>query len=52
MVAGDVRCAGVVGLTESLRLEYRSSGIDFTVVQPAQVETAMLQGQARPRACR
>jgi short-subunit dehydrogenase len=41
---------GVVGLTESLRLEYRTSGVAFTVVQPAQVETAMIQGQARPRA--
>ena len=41
---------GVVGLTESLRLEYRGSGVGFTVVQPAQVETAMLEGQARPRA--
>jgi NAD(P)-dependent dehydrogenase (short-subunit alcohol dehydrogenase family) len=40
---------GVVGLTESLRLEYRGSGISFTVVQPAQVDTAMLEGQARPR---
>ena len=41
---------GVVGLTESLRLEYRGRGIDFTVIQPAQVDTAMLDGQARPRA--
>jgi short-subunit dehydrogenase len=41
---------GVVGLTESLRLEYRGSGLAFTVVQPAQVETAMMEGQARPRA--
>jgi short-subunit dehydrogenase len=41
---------GVVGLTESLRLEYRGSGVDFTVVQPSQVETAMLQGQGRPPA--
>ena len=41
---------GVVGLTESLRLEYRDSGIAFTLVQPAQVETAMIDGQARPRA--
>ena len=41
---------GVVGLTESLRLEYRASGIEFTVVQPAQVETAMMDGQGRPRA--
>jgi NAD(P)-dependent dehydrogenase (short-subunit alcohol dehydrogenase family) len=41
---------GVVGLTESLRLEYRGSGIEFTLVHPAQVETAMIDGQARPRA--
>ena len=41
---------GVVGLTESLRMEYRGSGIMFTVVQPAQVQTAMIDGQARPRA--
>jgi short-subunit dehydrogenase len=41
---------GVVGLTESLRLEYRGSGVSFTVVQPAQVETAMVDGQGRPRA--
>ena len=41
---------GVVGLTESLRLEYRRSGVEFTVVQPAQVDTAMLDGQARPKA--
>ena len=41
---------GVVGLTESLRLEYRRSGVDFTVVQPSQVETAMIDGQGRPAA--
>jgi short-subunit dehydrogenase len=41
---------GVVGLTESLRLEYRRSGISFTVVQPSQVRTAMIDGQAQPRA--
>jgi NAD(P)-dependent dehydrogenase (short-subunit alcohol dehydrogenase family) len=40
---------GVVGLTESLRLEYRDSGVRFTVVHPAQVETAMIDGQPRPR---
>lgn len=40
---------GVVGLTESLRLEYRESGIGFTLVHPAQVETAMIDGQPRPR---
>jgi NAD(P)-dependent dehydrogenase (short-subunit alcohol dehydrogenase family) len=38
----------VVGLTESLRLEYRGSGVDFSVIQPAQVDTAMLDGQGRP----
>jgi short-subunit dehydrogenase len=41
---------GVVGLTESLRLEYRRSGVRFTVVQPSQVETGMIDGQARPLA--
>jgi short-subunit dehydrogenase len=41
---------GVVGLTESLRLEYRGSGVAFSVVLPSQVETAMIEGQARPRA--
>lgn len=40
---------GVVGLTESPRLEYRTSGVEFSVVQPAQVETAMMDGQGRPR---
>jgi NAD(P)-dependent dehydrogenase (short-subunit alcohol dehydrogenase family) len=40
---------GVVGLTESLRLEYRGSGINFTLVHPSQVETAMIEGQPRPR---
>jgi NAD(P)-dependent dehydrogenase (short-subunit alcohol dehydrogenase family) len=39
---------GVVGLTESLRLEYRGSGLRFSVIQPAQVKTAMLEGQASP----
>jgi len=39
---------GVVGLTESLRLEYQDSGVRFSVVQPAQVKTAMLDGQAQP----
>lgn len=40
---------GIVGLTESLRLEYWDSGIGFTLVHPAQVKTAMLQGQPQPR---
>jgi short-subunit dehydrogenase len=39
---------GVVGLTESLRLEYRDSGVGFTLVHPAQVDTAMIDGQPRP----
>jgi short-subunit dehydrogenase len=41
---------GVVGLTESLRLEYRGSGVSFSVIQPAQVRTAMIDGQGLPRA--
>ncbi len=41
---------GVVGLSESLRLEYRGRGIAFSVVQPAQVRTAMIDGQGTPRA--
>jgi NAD(P)-dependent dehydrogenase (short-subunit alcohol dehydrogenase family) len=40
---------GIVGLTESLRLEYRGSGIGFTLVHPAQVKTAMMKGQPQPR---
>ena len=40
---------GVVGLSESLRLEYRGSGVSFSVIQPSQVETGMMQGQARPK---
>ncbi|HEX8206430.1 MAG TPA: SDR family oxidoreductase [Solirubrobacteraceae bacterium] len=40
---------GVVGLTESLKLEYRKTGIGFSVIQPAQVATAMLDGQPKPR---
>jgi len=40
---------GIVGRTESLRLECRESGLRFALIQPAQVETAMLAGQARPK---
>jgi NAD(P)-dependent dehydrogenase (short-subunit alcohol dehydrogenase family) len=40
---------GIVGLTESLRLEYSDSGLRFSLIQPAQVETGMLAGQGRPR---
>lgn len=39
----------IVGLTESLRLEYRGSGVSFSLIQPAQVETPMLAGQGRPK---
>jgi len=39
----------IVGLTESLRLEYRATGVRFSLIQPSQVETAMIDGQARPR---
>ena len=41
---------GIVGLTESLKLEYRGSGVSFTLVHPSQVDTAMIDGQGRPRA--
>src|SRR4051812_45233538 len=40
---------GIVGLTESLRLEYKGSGLRFSLIQPSQVETAMLDGQGRPK---
>ena len=39
----------IVGLTESLRLEYHGSGLRFSLIQPAQVETAMIDGQGRPK---
>jgi short-subunit dehydrogenase len=39
----------IVGLTESLRLEYRQRAVRFSLVQPSQVLTAMLDGQAQPR---
>ena len=42
---------GIVGLTESLRIEYGTAACSLhRLIQPAQVETAMLEGQARPRA--
>jgi NAD(P)-dependent dehydrogenase (short-subunit alcohol dehydrogenase family) len=40
---------GIVGLTESLRLEYRHTDLRFSLIQPSQVETAMLDGQGRPK---
>jgi NAD(P)-dependent dehydrogenase (short-subunit alcohol dehydrogenase family) len=39
----------IVGLTESLRLEYRKTRVRFSLIQPSQVLTAMLAGQAQPR---
>jgi NAD(P)-dependent dehydrogenase (short-subunit alcohol dehydrogenase family) len=39
----------IVGLTESLRLEYRRSAVRFSLIQPSQVLTAMLEGQAQPK---
>jgi NAD(P)-dependent dehydrogenase (short-subunit alcohol dehydrogenase family) len=42
-----VYCAtkfAVVGLTDSLREEYRDSGIDFTTVMPAKVTTELASG--------
>jgi NAD(P)-dependent dehydrogenase (short-subunit alcohol dehydrogenase family) len=39
----------IVGLTESLRLEYRGSGVRFSLIQPSQVDTMMIEGQPRPR---
>jgi short-subunit dehydrogenase len=39
----------IVGLTESLRLEYRGSGVHFSLIQPSQVKTAMIEGQPQPR---
>ncbi|WP_433622023.1 SDR family oxidoreductase [Nocardia sp. CA-120079] len=38
---------GVVGLTEALRLEYRESGVRFSVVHPGQVRTQMIDGTGR-----
>lgn len=38
----------IVGLTESLRLEYRDSGVDFSLIHPGQTATAMLDGTVRP----
>jgi len=39
---------GIVGLTESLRLEFRNSGVQFSLIHPGQIDTAMLSGTARP----
>ncbi|HUA46337.1 MAG TPA: SDR family NAD(P)-dependent oxidoreductase [Solirubrobacteraceae bacterium] len=39
---------GIVGLTESLRLEYRDSGVRISLVHPGLIQTAMIDGTARP----
>ncbi|MFE3188535.1 SDR family oxidoreductase [Nocardia sp. NPDC059240] len=39
---------GVVGLTECLRLEYRDSGVRFSVLHPGYIPTGMTQGTHRP----
>lgn len=39
---------GIVGLTESLRLEYLNTGVRFTVVHPGYIPTAMVEGTERP----
>ena len=39
----------VIGLTESLRHEYRGSGIHFSTVQPMLVSTELTSGIAAPR---
>jgi NAD(P)-dependent dehydrogenase (short-subunit alcohol dehydrogenase family) len=39
---------GVVGLTECLRLEYRDSGVRFSILHPGYIPTAMTEGTQRP----
>lgn len=39
---------GVVGLTECMALEYRNSGIGFSLLHPGYIPTAMTTGTARP----
>jgi short-subunit dehydrogenase len=36
------------GLTESLRLEYRDSGVRFSILHPGYIQTAMTEGTRRP----
>jgi NAD(P)-dependent dehydrogenase (short-subunit alcohol dehydrogenase family) len=38
----------IVGLTESLRLEYRDSGVRFSILHPGYIQTAMTEGTRRP----
>lgn len=39
---------GVVGLTECLSLEYRDSGVQFSLLHPGYIRTAMTAGTHRP----
>ncbi|OHV04437.1 SDR family NAD(P)-dependent oxidoreductase [Mycobacterium talmoniae] len=39
---------GVVGLTECLALEYRNSGVRFSLLHPGYIPTAMTSGTTRP----
>jgi len=39
----------VIGATESVRFEYHDSGVDFSYVMPALVETELIAGTGRPR---
>jgi len=40
---------GVVGVTEAIRYEYDGTGVDFSYVMPALVETELISGTGRPR---
>ena len=39
----------VIGATESVRIEFENSGIDFSYVMPALVDTELISGTGRPR---
>jgi short-subunit dehydrogenase len=39
----------VIGATESIRFEYAGSGIDFSYILPALVDTELISGTGRPR---
>ena len=40
---------GVIGLTEAIRYEMRHSGVDFSFICPALVETELIAGAGRPK---
>jgi NAD(P)-dependent dehydrogenase (short-subunit alcohol dehydrogenase family) len=39
----------VIGATESIRFEYAGSGLDFSYILPALVDTELISGTGRPR---